>query len=54
LDDVAAREALALLANKAAVREVAKRFGVSIWCIYDLRLGRTHKHLDRSVLAEGR
>jgi hypothetical protein len=26
---------------------VAERFGTSIWCIYDLRLGRTHAHLAR-------
>jgi hypothetical protein len=30
---------------------VAGRFGVSIWCIYDLRLGRTFKHLDRAGIA---
>jgi hypothetical protein len=29
------------------VREVARRYGVSVWCIYDLRSGRTHKHLAR-------
>jgi hypothetical protein len=29
------------------VRRVAERFGASIWCIYDLRLGRTHTHLER-------
>jgi hypothetical protein len=27
------------------VKQVAKRFEVSIWCIYDLRLGRTHKRI---------
>jgi hypothetical protein len=41
LDDGAAREARALLAGKIPVHEVAKRFCVSVWCIYDLRLGRT-------------
>jgi hypothetical protein len=54
LDDDAAREALNLLASGATVREVAKHFGVSIWCIDDLRLGRTHRHLDRPALSEGR
>ena len=32
-------------------RDVAERFGTSIWCIYDLRLGRTHAHLDRPKAA---
>jgi hypothetical protein len=54
LDDDAARDALNLLAGTLTVKEVAKRFGVSVWCIYDLRLGRTHKHLDRSALSQGR
>jgi hypothetical protein len=47
LDDQKARDALALLADGQSVRAVAERFGVSIWCIYDLRLGRTHKYLER-------
>jgi hypothetical protein len=45
LDDIRAREALKLLATGTSVKEVAASFGVTIWCIYDLRLGRTHKHL---------
>jgi hypothetical protein len=45
LDDKAAREALARLGGGESVRSVAEHFGVTIWCIYDLRLGRTHKHL---------
>jgi hypothetical protein len=49
LDEQSAGEALALLADGATVREVADRFGTSIWCIYDLRLGRTHRHLPRPV-----
>ena len=53
LDTADAREALRLLANGETVRDVAQRFGTSIWCIYDLRLGRTHKHLDRSALRNG-
>jgi hypothetical protein len=48
LDDERAAEALARLARGESVREVAKRFGTSIWCIYDLRLGRTHTHLERA------
>lgn len=47
LDDDAAREALLLLKNGLAVREVAESFSTSVWCIYDLRLGRTHRHLAR-------
>ena len=47
LDGTAAREALLSLARGSSVREVAERFGTSIWCIYDLRLGRTHKHIPR-------
>jgi hypothetical protein len=47
LDDERATEALGRLALGESVREVAERFGTSIWCIYDLRLGRTHAHLER-------
>ena len=47
LDDESATEALARLARGESVREVAERFGTSIWCIYDLRLGRTHAHIER-------
>ena len=47
LDDATARGALGLLAAAADVRQVAERFGTSVWCIYDLRGGRTHKHLPR-------
>jgi hypothetical protein len=47
LDDERATEALARLAKGESVRQVAERFGTSIWCIYDLRLGRTHAHLER-------
>jgi hypothetical protein len=49
LSDDGAAEALARLARGESVREVAERFGTSIWCIYDLRLGRTHTHLSRAV-----
>jgi hypothetical protein len=49
LDDERAAEALARLARGEPVRRVAERFGTSIWCIYDLRLGRTHIHLSRPV-----
>jgi hypothetical protein len=47
LDDERAAEALMCLANGDPVKAVADRFGTSIWCIYDLRGGRTHKHLPR-------
>jgi hypothetical protein len=45
LTDAAARDALDALRSGDAVKVVADRFGVSIWWIYDLRLGRTFKHL---------
>ncbi len=48
LYDWRARRALELLAQGLSVRTVASRLDVSIWCIYDLRLGRTHKHLARA------
>jgi len=47
LSDEASHAALDALAAGATVKDVAGRFGVSIWCIYDLRLGRTFKHLER-------
>lgn len=49
LDDADARTALHMLVDGVPVRDVADRFGVTPWCIYDLRLGRTHKHLARPV-----
>jgi hypothetical protein len=49
LSEQRARDALARLANGESVRDVAERLGTSIWCIYDLRLGRTHAHLPRPV-----
>ena len=48
LTDASAAEALKRLAGGDSVRQVAERLGTSIWCIYDLRLGRTHAHLPRS------
>ena len=42
-----AAHALQLLSEGFSVRAVAERFGASIWCIYDLRSGRTYKHLPR-------
>jgi hypothetical protein len=51
LTDEAARAALDALARGATVKSVAERFGVSVWCIYDLRLGRTFKHLARERIA---
>lgn len=47
LNDVTACEALELLATGRSVRAVAEHLGTSIWCIYDLRGGRTHKELPR-------
>ena len=49
LNDERAADALARLAAGESVRQVAERFGTSVWCIYDLRLGRTHAHLPRSA-----
>lgn len=47
LNDDSARDALRSLASGESVREVAARYGTSVWCIYDLRGGRTYKHLPR-------
>ena len=47
LDDEAAQAALSRLDRGESARTVAEHFGVSVWCVYDLRLGRTHKHLPR-------
>jgi len=47
LDDAGALRALQMLSRGHSVREVAAAFGTSVWCIYDLRGGRTHKHLSR-------
>jgi hypothetical protein len=49
LDERSAIEALRLLASGSTVREVADHCGTSVWCIYDLRLGRTHRHLPRPL-----
>ena len=51
LTDEMAGAALDALQAGEAVKAVAGRFGVSIWCIYDLRLGRTFKHLERERAA---
>jgi hypothetical protein len=47
LDDQRAADALLRLSRGEPVRAVADRFGTSVWCIYDLRLGRTHRHVPR-------
>ncbi len=47
LDDVRAMDALRRLAAGETVKQVAERFGTSVWSIYDLRLGRTYQHLPR-------
>jgi hypothetical protein len=51
LDDARAAEALTRMARGGSVREVAEHFGTSIWCMYDLRSGRTHRHLPRADAA---
>jgi hypothetical protein len=51
LTDERAADALARFARGESVRQVAAGFGTSIWCIYDLRLGRTHAHLKRPEAA---
>jgi hypothetical protein len=47
LDDESAARALQLLSSGESVREVSQRLGTSIWCVYDLRSGRTHRHVPR-------
>ena len=47
LTDDTARAALDALSGGESVKAVASRFGVTVWCIYDLRLGRTFKHVAR-------
>ena len=47
LDEARAMDALRRLAAGESVIEVAERFGTTIWCIYDLRAGRTHTHVPR-------
>jgi hypothetical protein len=49
LDDVRAAEALKRLAAGESVKKVAEQFSTSIWTMYDLRLGRTYRHLPRSA-----
>ena len=49
LNDERAAGALARLARGESVGQVAEQFGTSIWCIYDLRVGRTHAHLPRAI-----
>jgi hypothetical protein len=51
LDEARAMDALRRLAAGESVRAVADRFGTTIWCIYDLRAGRTHAHVPRPGLA---
>jgi len=49
LDDRQATEALHLLQSGCTVRAVAQRFGTSVLCVYDLRLGRMHRRLARPL-----
>ena len=44
-----AREALARLAAGDSVAEVAAHLGVTVWSIYDLRAGRSYRHIDRDL-----
>lgn len=54
LDDAKALAALQMLAEGQPVQIVAKHFSVTAWCIYDLRLGRTHRHLPRESYPDRR
>lgn len=54
LDESRALAALDMLAAGRSVVFVAKTFDVTTWCIYDLRAGRTHKHLPRQPYRDGR
>lgn len=47
LTDEQAAEALRLLGQGVAAVEVATRFGVTRWCMDDLRAGRTYRHVAR-------
>jgi len=47
LDDAGAMAVLQHLAEGATPREAAERAGISVWSVYDLRLGRSYKHLPR-------
>jgi hypothetical protein len=47
LDSARAVDALRRLAAGESVKAVAERFGTTIWCIYDLRAGRTHADVPR-------
>lgn len=47
LTDAQAAEALGLLEEGIAYAEIAASFGVSRWCIQDLRAGRTYRHVPR-------
>jgi len=47
LDDEGAAQILSELAAGATVADAARAHGVSIWTVYDLRLGRSYRHLPR-------
>jgi hypothetical protein len=51
LDDERAAGALQRLATGETVRAVAECFETSIWTMYDLRSGRTYRHLPRPEAA---
>ena len=45
LNEDQVREIKALLADGAALKEIARRFGVTIACASNIRTGRTWKHI---------
>jgi hypothetical protein len=47
LDDDGAASVLRALADGRPVAEVARAHDMSIWTVYDLRLGRSYRHLPR-------
>ena len=49
LDDRRATDALVRLAAGDSVADVADHLGVTVWSVYDLRAGRSYRHLDREL-----
>jgi hypothetical protein len=54
LTDEEARGALVLLARGVPQQVVADSFGVSRWCIRDLRRGRSYRHVERPAALSAR
>ena len=46
MDDAGAQLALDRLRDGWSVRRVAEAAGTTVWTVYDLRLGRSYRHLD--------